>query len=128
MAKILIVDDSETIRVELKEVLEAGGHAVVSGVDGNDGFEKAKGDSYFDLIISDYNMPGLDGLSMLKMIKALPNYAKTPLAMLTTESSKELKEAGKEAGVIVWVVKPFEKDRLLMTLSKVFEKFPPAAA
>jgi len=127
MPKILIVDDSETIRVELKEVLEAGGHEVVAAVDGYDGILKAEAENYFDLIISDYNMPGIDGLSMLKRIKLLPKYVKTPIAMLTTESSKELKEAGREAGVLIWVVKPFEKERLLMTLKKVFEKFPPAA-
>ncbi len=125
MPKILIVDDSETIRIELKDALEAAGHKVTAGVDGNDGFQKAESESGFDLVISDYNMPGLDGLSMIKKIKALSKYATTPMAMLTTESSKDLKDAGKEAGVVVWFVKPFDKDKMLTTIQKVFEKFPP---
>jgi two-component system chemotaxis response regulator CheY len=124
MAKILIVDDSETIRVELKEALESGGHTVVAGVDGNDGYAKAEANDYFDLIISDYNMPGADGITMLKKIKTLPRYETTPLAMLTTESSKELKETGKSAGIIIWIVKPFDKERLLSIMQKVFEKHP----
>ena len=127
MAKILIVDDSQTVRNELKDVLEEAGHKVTAGVDGSDGLALAKADTYFDLIISDYNMPGLDGLAMLKMIKELPQYANTPFAMLTTESSKNLKEIGKDTGVIVWFVKPFEKTRLISTIDKVLEKFPPAA-
>ncbi|RZA11734.1 MAG: response regulator [Proteobacteria bacterium] len=127
MAKILIVDDSESIRVELKDILESAGFTVFAGVDGNNGFQIAESQDYFDFILSDYNMPGLDGLSMIQKIKTLPKYETTPFGMLTTESSKELKDAGKQAGIVVWVVKPFEKDRLIATIAKVFEKFKPRA-
>ncbi|RYZ92917.1 MAG: response regulator [Proteobacteria bacterium] len=127
MPRILIADDSDTIRLDLKEILEKGGHIVEDAIDGNHGVEIANNASHFDLVISDYNMPGLDGLAMIGKIKAMDKYAATPCAMLTTESSKELKEAGKNAGVIVWVVKPFDPEKLLQTVAKIFEKYPPKA-
>ena len=104
MAKILIADDSETLRLELKEVLERGGHNVVEACDGADGLKKAEESHGVQLIISDYNMPGLDGITMIAKIKQIDRYKLVPVGMLTTESSKELKQSGKEAGVVVWVV------------------------
>lgn len=126
MAKVLIADDSETLRMELKDVLESGGHEVIEAVDGLDGVRKAEASENVDLIISDYNMPGIDGITMVTKIKAMEKYANVPVGMLTTESSKELKAAGKEAGVIVWFVKPFDPDRLLKTVEKILEKFAAA--
>ncbi len=123
MAKILIADDSETLRLELKEVLEKGGHLVVEAHDGADGLKKAEENQGVQLIISDYNMPGLDGITMITKIKQIERYKEVPVGMLTTESSKELKQSGKEAGVVVWVVKPFDPERLLKTVDKVLEKF-----
>jgi len=127
MAKILIADDSETLRTELREVLEGAGHDVVEAVDGTDGLRKAEEAQGVQLIISDYNMPGLDGITMIRKIKEIDRYGSVPVGMLTTESSKELKATGKEAGVIVWFVKPFEPSRLLSTIDKVLEKFAAAS-
>lgn len=127
MAKILIADDSETLRTELREVLEGAGHEVIEAVDGTDGLRKAEEAHGVHLIISDYNMPGLDGITMIRKIKEMERYASVPVGMLTTESSKELKATGKEAGVIVWFVKPFEPSRLLSTIDKVLEKFAVAS-
>ena len=124
MAKILIADDSESLRMELKEILEKGGHEVIEAQDGYDGLMKAEGAEGVNFILSDYNMPGLDGITMIAKIKEMERYRNVPVGMLTTESSKELKAAGKDAGVVVWVVKPFEAERLLMTVTKVLEKFP----
>jgi len=123
MAKILIADDSETLRLELKEVLERGGHLVIEALDGADGLKKAEEHQGIQLIISDYNMPGIDGITMISKIKQIDRYKEVPVGMLTTESSKELKQSGKEAGVVVWVVKPFDRERLLKTVDKVLEKF-----
>ncbi|HYX33984.1 MAG TPA: response regulator [Oligoflexus sp.] len=125
MTKILIVDDSNTILVDLKAVLEGAGYNVATAINGNDCYSKAESEDYFDMIISDFNMPGMDGLAMIQKIKKLEKYAKTPFVMLTTESSMELKKLGKEAGVVVWFVKPVAEDRILSTLTMVFEKFPP---
>lgn len=122
MAKILIADDSEALRIELKEVLQAAGHEIVEAVDGSDGLKKAQATSGIDLIISDYNMPGLDGITMVRKIKEIERYAKVPVGILTTESSNELKASGKEAGVIVWFVKPFDPARFVSTIDKVLKR------
>lgn len=122
MAKILVVDDSETLRLELVDVLRSH-HEVVEGSDGFDGLQKAEEQQNVDLIISDYNMPGMDGITMIRKIKAIDRYKNVPVAMLTTESSKELKLAGKEAGVVVWMIKPFDGDKMKATVQKILETF-----
>ena len=128
MAKILIADDSETLRNELSEVLIGAGHEVIAAEDGKDGYIKAKENQDADLIITDYNMPGQDGVTMLQKIKSdIPAFENTPCAMLTTETSKELKMKGKSAGVIVWFVKPFAPDKLIKTVSLVLEKYKKAS-
>lgn len=119
MAKILVVDDSETLRLQLGDVLQKAGHSVVFGVDGADGIAKAKANSDVQLIISDYNMPEVDGLTMLRKIRELPGYAEKPSFMLTTEASPGLKALGKECGVKAWIVKPFTPDKLLMAVTKI---------
>ncbi|MCX6128891.1 MAG: response regulator [Proteobacteria bacterium] len=123
MAKILIADDSETLRLELKEVLEHGAHTVVEAADGVEGLKLAEDEHGIQLIISDYNMPGLDGITMVSKIKLIDRYKNVPVGMLTTESSKDLKQAGKEAGVVVWIVKPFDPKRLLSIIDKILEKY-----
>lgn len=127
MAKILIVDDSEMLRVEIKEVLETMGHDVIEGVDGNDGLAQAKANVPIDLIVSDYNMPGLDGLSMLKKIRESDGLDKVPVAMLTTESSPELRTSGKALGVVVWCIKPIDNDQFQKTVTIVLKKFSNAS-
>ena len=119
MAKILIVDDSDVLRLELRDVLTAGGHDVLEGVDGVDGAEKAAAHPDIHLIITDLNMPQLDGISMCKRIRENAALRRVPIFMLTTESSTELKIAGKEAGVLVWIVKPFDGGKVLAAITKV---------
>ena len=119
MAKILIVDDSDILRIELRETLEAGGHSVIEGVNGVDGLDKARSNSDIDLLISDVNMPEMDGITMCKAVRALPQHAGLPMFMLTTEASSELKAAGKEAGVMLWIVKPFNRTKITEVVAKV---------
>lgn len=119
MAKIAIVDDSPAIRTELKKALEGAGHSVVEGENGTDGLAKITGDKEIKLIITDYNMPGLDGIKMLEKIKETMGSMPVPVFMLTTETSDTLKAAGKQVGVIAWINKPFVADKLLGAIGKV---------
>ncbi len=119
MAKIILaVDDSASIRQMVSFTLKSSGYEVVEGVDGMDGLEKAQGRT-FNLILTDQNMPRMDGLTLVKSLRALPQYATTPVLMLTTESSAEMKAQGKEAGATGWLVKPFDPMKLLELVKKV---------
>jgi len=91
---------------------------VVEAVDGKDALGKLDGRK-FNLIISDVNMPNMDGISFVKAAKALPNYRFTPIIMLTTESDATKVQAGKEAGVKAWMVKPFQPPALLDAVAKL---------
>lgn len=123
MAKVLIIDDSQSVRSHLKEVLIGAGHQVIEAVDGNDGLVKLTSTSGLDVVISDYNMPGYDGVTMLgKAREKLGASAKFPVIMLTTETSEQLKVAGKQVGVVAWIVKPFVPEKLLMAVSKLSSK------
>ncbi|NRA67374.1 MAG: response regulator [Pseudobacteriovorax sp.] len=119
MGKILIVDDSDMFRDELKLALKNGEHEVLEASDGLDGLNKAKESSGIDIIISDFNMPELNGLQMVAMIKELEQYKTTPIFILTTETSPELKQQATTAGVMAWIVKPFVEKKLLMGISKI---------
>lgn len=119
MATILIVDDSETLRMQLGDTLREAGHNVIQAVDGHDGLAQAKAHPDVDLIISDYNMPELDGLMMLRKIRELPGFASKQAFLLTTETSPSLRALGKECGVRAWIVKPFIPDKLLAATKKV---------
>lgn len=119
MAKIILaVDDSASIRQMVSFTLKSSGYEVVEGVDGMDGLEKAKGRT-FNLILTDQNMPRMDGLTLVKSLRALPQYASTPVLMLTTESSDEMKTQGKAAGATGWLVKPFDPRKLIELVKKV---------
>jgi two-component system chemotaxis response regulator CheY len=121
MAKILIIDDSMSVRNHLSEVLRRVEHEVVEAIDGNDGLDKIAENTDLDLVISDHNMPGRDGLSMLlKAKERAPNW-NIPIFMLTTETSDKLKILGKQAGVIAWIIKPFVEEKLLVAIVKVLE-------
>jgi two-component system, chemotaxis family, chemotaxis protein CheY len=122
MAKILIVDDSDVLRMELREALESGGYEVVEGVNGLDGIAKAKENKDISLLISDVNMPEMDGISMCKAIHSDPEFTSVPKFVLTTEASAELKAAGKDAGVMLWIVKPFNKEKVLSVVAKVLSQ------
>jgi two-component system chemotaxis response regulator CheY len=98
--------------------LKAAGYLVVEAVDGQDGLEKAK-TTTVDLVLTDQNMPRMDGLSLIKLLRALPAYEKVPILMLTTESSDEMKSKGRAAGANGWLVKPFDPQRLIEVVKKV---------
>ena len=120
--KLLIVDDSTMLRDMLAYALNEGGYAdVMEAVDGVDGLEKAK-NTTFDLIITDVNMPNMDGLTLVDELRKLPQYSKTPILVLTTERSDEMKTKGKESGATGWIVKPFVPDQLLKAVNIVINK------
>lgn len=118
MAKILAVDDSASMRQMVSFTLKGAGHDVVEAVDGVDALAKAKGTT-FDLVISDVNMPNMDGITLIKELRTLPAFKFTPMLMLTTESTGDKKQQGKAAGATGWIVKPFNPDQLLATIGKV---------
>lgn len=118
MANILAVDDSASMRQMVAFTLKGAGYNVVEAVDGLDALNKAKAQT-FDCVVTDVNMPNKDGISLIKELRALPNYKFTPLLMLTTESGMDKKQQGKEAGATGWIVKPFNPDQLLKTIQKV---------
>ena len=119
MAKtVLTVDDSASIRQMVSFTLKSAGYEVVEAVDGMDGLEKAKGKS-FNLVLTDQNMPRMDGLTLVKSLRALPQYASTPILLLTTESSDEMKAKGRAAGATGWLVKPFDPQKLIDVVRKV---------
>jgi two-component system chemotaxis response regulator CheY len=98
--------------------LKSAGFDVIEAVDGQDGLAKAQ-DSRADLVLTDVNMPGMDGIELVRSLRALDHYRFTPMLMLTTESGLDKKQAGKEAGATGWLVKPFDPDKLLATVRRV---------
>ncbi len=115
---ILIVDDSMSMRQTLAIALRGVGYTVVEAQDGRDALNKLDG-SKFNLIISDVNMPNLDGISFVRSAKQLTNYKFTPIIMLTTEADETKKMEGKAAGVRAWIVKPFQPPTLLDAVAKL---------
>ena len=99
--------------------LQSAGHDVVSAVDGVDGLNKASVGAPVDLVITDVNMPNMDGLTLTRSLRALPQFARTPIVLLTTESAPEKKAEGKAAGATGWIVKPFQQEQLLAVVAKV---------
>jgi len=117
--KLLIVDDSTMLRDMLSYALNEGGYTdVTEAIDGVDGLEKAKSTLY-DLIISDVNMPRMDGITLVKEVRKLPQYNNIPILVLTTERSDSMKQKGKEAGATGWIVKPFVPDQMLKAVNIV---------
>ncbi len=118
MSKLLIIDDSASMRQMVSFTLKSAGHAVDEAVDGVDALAKAKLSSY-ELVISDVNMPNMDGITLVKELRGLDAYKFTPILLLTTESGADKKAEGKAAGATGWIVKPFSPDQLLATAKKV---------
>ena len=119
MAKtVLIVDDSASLRQVVSIALKGAGYDVVEGCDGKDALSKLDGRK-IHLIISDVNMPNMDGITFVKEVKKLPNYKFTPIIMLTTESQEAKKREGQAAGAKAWVVKPFKPEQMLVAVSKL---------
>jgi two-component system chemotaxis response regulator CheY len=100
--------------------LTGAGYQVIEAVDGIDAYEKAQAQS-FDLVLTDQNMPRLDGLGLTRKLREHPQFKTTPILMLTTESSDLMKQAGREAGATGWLVKPFDPARLLEVIKKVIK-------
>lgn len=119
MAKtILAVDDSASIRQMVAFTLKSAGYDVVEAVDGQDGLDKARVKTV-NLVLTDQNMPRIDGLSLVKQLRALPQHKSTPILMLTTESTDQMKAQGKAAGATGWLVKPFDPAKLLEVVKKL---------
>jgi two-component system chemotaxis response regulator CheY len=118
MRQILTVDDSASIRQMVSFTLTKAGYEITEAVDGRNGLEKAGGKT-FDLVITDLNMPNMDGIEMITAIRKLPGYKFTPILMLTTESQAEKKDAGRKAGATGWIVKPFNADQLIAVVQKL---------
>ncbi len=119
MAKtIMIVDDSASFRQVVGMTLRGAGYTVIEACDGQDGLNKLNGQRVH-LIISDVNMPVMDGLTFLKSVKANPSHKFTPVIMLTTESQQAKMQEGKAAGAKAWVVKPFQPPQILDAVSRL---------
>jgi two-component system chemotaxis response regulator CheY len=117
MAKtILVVDDSSSIRTVVGTALKKEGYDVIEACDGKDALSKLTGQK-INLIISDVNMPNMDGIAFVKQVKTLPNYKFTPVIMLTTESEQSKMAEGKAAGAKAWILKPFQPPKLLKAVS-----------
>lgn len=118
MHSILAVDDSPSMRKMVSFTLTGAGYNVVEAVDGMDALEKAEA-QHVDLILADQNMPRLDGIGLTKRLREHPRFKNTPILILTTESSDQMKQAGKAAGATGWLVKPFDPNRLIEVIQKV---------
>ena len=118
MRSILAVDDSASMRKMVSFTLTGAGYHVVEAVDGQDAFEKAQSHS-IDLVLTDQNMPRMDGISLTKKLRENPKFKSTPILILTTESSDQMKQAGRAAGATGWLVKPFDPARLIEVIQKV---------
>ncbi len=121
MANILVVDDSSTVRDEVAGFLKRNGLDVATAVDGKDGLAKLLADPKIKLVVSDVNMPNMDGLTMAEKIRGQLNNKTVNIVMLTTENSPIMKERGKAAGIKGWIVKPFKGDAVLATFKKLVE-------
>jgi len=121
MANILVVDDSSTVRDEVAGFLKRNGLDVATAVDGKDGLAKLLADPQIKLVVSDVNMPNMDGLTMAEKIRGQLNNKTVNIVMLTTENSPIMKERGKAAGIKGWIVKPFKGDAVLATFRRLVE-------
>lgn len=118
MASILAVDDSPSMRQMVSFTLREAGYEVIEAEDGEDALAKAKTRTV-QLVLTDVNMPKMDGIELIRRLRTLPAYAGVPILMLTTESADAKKQEGRQAGATGWIVKPFDPDKLLATISKV---------
>lgn len=116
--RIMIVDDSATVRQVLQMTLEGAGYDIFDAVDGQDALAKLE-DARLDMVITDLNMPNLDGIGLIRKIRQHAAYRFIPIVMLTTESAEEKKQEGKAAGASGWIVKPFKPEQLLKVVKMV---------
>lgn len=125
MPSILAVDDSASMRKMVSLTLTGAGYHVVEAVDGQDALEKAQQHA-IDLVLTDQNMPGLDGLGLTRRLRENPKFQATPILILTTESCDQMKQAGRSVGATGWLVKPFDPGRLVEAIRKVMHQAPQA--
>ncbi|MEK9870590.1 MAG: response regulator [Gammaproteobacteria bacterium] len=118
MGQVLIVDDSASIRMLLSKTLEDTGYCVTDAENGKAALEVAQ-QGNFDLVITDVNMPEMDGLRLVENLRKLPAYRMKPILVLSTEYSQEMKQKGKEAGATGWLVKPFDPQKMVEVVNKV---------
>jgi two-component system, chemotaxis family, chemotaxis protein CheY len=118
MQSILAVDDSASMRQMVSFTLKSAGYNVVEAVDGQDAWEKA-GSRAFDLVLTDQNMPRMDGITLTKKLRETSQFKTTPILILTTESGDQMKQAGRSAGATGWLVKPFDPTKLIEVIKKV---------
>jgi two-component system chemotaxis response regulator CheY len=119
MAKrIITVDDAATMRRLIAYTLRGAGHEVLEAEDGEDALRLLGGQG-IDLVITDINMPKMDGIELVRRLRSLPRFQATPILLLTTESDPEKKRQGKEAGATGWITKPFQPDQLVAAVAKV---------
>lgn len=118
MQSVLAVDDSASIRGLVSAVLKSAGYEVVLAEDGQEALEYARENSV-NLVLTDINMPNLNGIELIKELRELPHYRYVPLLVLTTESGRDKKMEGKAAGATGWIVKPFDPEQLINTIGKV---------
>jgi len=114
---ILTVDDSASVRQMVKFTLADAGYSVLEAVDGRDALSKLA--QRIDLVITDLNMPNLDGIGLIRGIRAIPSCKGLPIVMLTTESQESRKQEGRAAGATGWIVKPFSRQQILAVVRKV---------
>ena len=117
-ARILVVDDSASMRQMVAFALSSAGFSVDEAEDGQVALGRAQGQK-FNAVVTDVNMPNMDGISLIRALRGLPDYKFTPMLMLTTESAADKKSEGKAAGATGWLVKPFDPEQLLATVRKV---------
>lgn len=118
MKSILAVDDSNSLRQMVVFTLKQAGYQVIEATDGNDALRKA-GTTPVDLVLTDVNMPGMDGITLVKELRGLSAYKFTPILVLTTETGADKKQEGRAAGATGWIVKPFSPEQLLSTVKRV---------
>jgi two-component system chemotaxis response regulator CheY len=116
--KILAIDDSPTMRQLVRVTLSRSGYDVVEAEDGVQGLKKASAET-FDMVLSDINMPNMNGIELVRGLRKLAQYKFTPIVLVTTESGLDKKQEGKAAGATGWIVKPFEPEQLLAVVVKV---------
>ncbi len=122
-ATILIVDDSKTVRSMVRGALEADHHRVVEAIDGSAALAALEREPA-DLVITDVNMPEMDGLTLVRALRGLVRYRLTPILVLTTEKGDNIKQRGREAGATGWLVKPFDPEQLRQTVLRVLRSRP----
>ena len=124
MKKILVIDDSETIRQQVRQALAATGYEIIEAVDGLDGLEKLRAMNDLDMALCDVNMPRLNGLEMIAEVQR--SGLKIPILMLTTEGQPSLIKRARESGAKGWIVKPFKPELLVAAVTKLVEPRPAA--